>query len=129
MGKTPAQGHGLPGQEDEGGRRGGKGSQEVTPAHETIREREGTMTGCYTPGAKMRPRVVPPAAVAASPHARKIPRGDHRSQRPRVKSGKAAGRLPLATDHSVRGPTAESAAASYTFMSVGCPSRRHFTSR
>lgn len=42
-----------------------------------------------------------------------------------MKSGNGIGRLPLATDRSVNSHTALSAAASYTFMSVGRPSRRH----
>ena len=58
-----------------------------------------------------------------------IPRRGHVFQRPRVKSGNSAGRLPFATDHSDSGVTALMATASYTFMSVGRPSRRHLMSR
>ena len=62
-------------------------------------------------------------------HASTISSGGFVSQRPRVKSGKAAGSLPLATEISDSSHTALSAAASYTFMSVGRPSRRHLMSR
>ena len=58
-----------------------------------------------------------------------IPSRGHVFQRPRVKSGNSAGRLPFATDHSDSGVTALMATASYTFMSVGSPSRRHLMSR
>ncbi len=57
------------------------------------------------------------------------PSRGHVSHRPRVKSGKSTGRLRSATDSSLTAHTAESAAASYTFMSVGSPSRRHLMSR
>jgi len=62
-------------------------------------------------------------------HAVTIPNRGQVFQRPRVKSGNSAGRLPFATDHSDSGVTALMATASYTFMSVGSPSRRHLMSR
>jgi hypothetical protein len=58
-----------------------------------------------------------------------IPNGSVVCQRPRVKSGKSTAELRFAFDRSLSWTTALSAAASYTFMSVGRPSRRHLIRR
>ncbi len=71
----------------------------------------------------------PSAPCGARRQARTISSCGHVSQRPRVKSGNATGRLPRPTDTSDSSHTADSAAASYTFMSVGRPSCRHLMRR
>ena len=62
-------------------------------------------------------------------YALKIPSGFRVFQAPRVKSGTSTGRLRLATEISVSSEMALQAAASYTSMSSGTPSRRHLISR
>ena len=68
------------------------------------------------------------AVVVNAPYPVTTSRGGFVRQHPLVKSGKSMGWPRLATDISDSGVTALSAAASYTFISVGMPPWRHLMS-
>lgn len=69
------------------------------------------------------------SCVSATGYTPTMPSGAKVRHRPRVKSGKSTVRAREAFDCTLSSTTADSAAASYTFMSVGSPSRRHLMRR